>query len=184
RKEQTMACIRKKKRGGKWILDYRDQQGRRHWETVNGNRKAAERLLAQRIQEIGKGVYQAPHEHITFDELAVSFLRQCEGTVRDTTLKDYTGNLRLHLAPYFAGWKIRSIRRADVESLRARLLDKSVGPRTVNKVLALLGQACRYAIRHGWLETNPAEGTKLRAGSRRSHDLVESARDKRAAGGF
>jgi integrase len=32
----------------------------------------------------------------------------------------------------------------------------------------------RYAIRHEWLETNPAEGTKLRGSSRRSHDLVEA----------
>ena len=50
-----MACIRKRR--GKWVLDYRDQQGRRHWETVEGNRKAADELLAQRIREVGRGTY-------------------------------------------------------------------------------------------------------------------------------
>ncbi|MGH8472575.1 MAG: tyrosine-type recombinase/integrase [Gammaproteobacteria bacterium] len=33
---------------------------------------------------------------------------------------------------------------------------------------------CRYAIWHEWLESNPAEGTKLPGSSRRSHDLVEA----------
>lgn len=166
-----MACVRRRR--GKWCLDYRDHTGRRRWETTSGNRKAAERLLAQRVQEIGRGTFQAPREHVSFDELAESFLRHCEGQVRDTTLKDYRGNLTRHLLPNFRGWKIRAIRRTDVETFRARLLDKGV-PRTVNKCLTLLGQMCRYAIRHGWLEANPAEGTKLRAGSRRSHDLIES----------
>ena len=66
------ACIRKRR--GKWVLDYRDQQGRRHWETVEGNRKAADELLAQRIREVGRGTYQAPHELVDFDALAAAFL--------------------------------------------------------------------------------------------------------------
>jgi integrase len=41
-----MACIRKRR--GHWCLDYRDQQGFRHWETTKGNRKEAERLLVNR----------------------------------------------------------------------------------------------------------------------------------------
>lgn len=167
-----MACVRRRR--GKWCLDYRDQQGRRHWETTSGNRKAADRLLAQRLQEIGRGTYAPVREQVTFDEAAASFLAHCEGQVRDTTLKDYACCLRLHLTPYFSGWKLRAIQRHCVEAFRARLLDKGI-PRTVNKCLTLLGQLCRYAIRHGWLETNPAEGTRLRMGSRRSHDLVEGS---------
>lgn len=51
-----MACVRRRR--GKWCLDYRDHTGRRRWETTSGNRKAAERLLAQRVQEIGRGTFQ------------------------------------------------------------------------------------------------------------------------------
>jgi hypothetical protein len=98
------------------------------WTTVtkpaaatSGNRKAAERLLAQRVQEIERGTYQTPREHVSFDELAVSFLTHCEGQVRDTTLKDDRGNLTRHLLSNFWGWKIRAMRRADVEAFRARL---------------------------------------------------------------
>ena len=46
-----MACVRKRRvgKGYRWVLDYRDQQGRRHWETTKGNRKEAEGLLAERV---------------------------------------------------------------------------------------------------------------------------------------
>jgi hypothetical protein len=52
-----MACIRKRR--GRWCLDYRDQY-RRHWETTKGNRKEAERLLAERVRDISRGTLGAP----------------------------------------------------------------------------------------------------------------------------
>ena len=171
-----MACVRKRRvgKGSRWVLDYRDQQGRRHWETTKGNRKEAEGLLAERVREIGRGTYRAPVERVTFDDLGEAYLKDAAANVRATTLKDYKCNLTLHLTPYFRGWKIRNIRRADVEDFRAHLLDAGIGPTTVNKCLTLLGALFRYAIRHEYIEANPAEGTKLRGSSRRSHDLVEA----------
>ncbi|MGH8538704.1 MAG: hypothetical protein ACREXM_20250 [Gammaproteobacteria bacterium] len=84
-----MACIRKRR--GRWVLDYRDQHGIRHVESTKGNRKAAERLLAERVREIGRGTYQAPSEAIDFDALAHAFLQHAKGTTRETTFKDYRG---------------------------------------------------------------------------------------------
>jgi hypothetical protein len=47
---RVRACIRKGRvgKGFRWVLDYRDQQGLRHWKTTEGNRKEAERPLAAR----------------------------------------------------------------------------------------------------------------------------------------
>ena len=172
-----MACVRKRRvgKGYRWVLDYRDQQGRRHWETTKGNRKEAEGLLAERAREIGRGTYRAPAERVIFDNAAAAYLKHTEASVRTATIKDYKCNLTLHLLPYFQGWKLRDIRRADVEALRARLLDGGTGRRTVNKSLSLLVSMFRYAMRHEWCDANPAEDTKLRASSRRSHDCIEGA---------
>jgi integrase len=171
-----MACVRKRKvgKGLRWVLDYRDQKGRRHWETTKGNRKAAERLLSERVRQISRGTYRAPAEQVTFEDLAQAYLKHAEASVRVTTFRNYDGTLRRHLLPWFQGWKVRDIRRADVEAFRAYLCDTGSGPTTVNKCLTLLGATFRYAIRHEWLDSNPAEGTKLRASSRRSHDVVEA----------
>ena len=138
-----MACVRKRRvgKGSRWVLDYRDQQGRRHWETTKGNRKEAEGRLAERVRQIGRGTYRAPAERVSFEDLGEAYLKGAAANVRATTLKDYTCNLTLHLMPYFRGWKIRDIRRADVEAFRAHLLEAGIGPTTVNKCLTLLG-AC------------------------------------------
>jgi hypothetical protein len=120
------------------------------------------------------GTYRAPVERVSFEGLAQAFLKDAEPNVRETTFKDYRGNLNRHLTPWFQGWKLLNIRRTDVEAFRAHLCDGGIGPRTVNKCLTLLGALFRYAMRHEWIEANPAEGTKLRASSRRSHDLVEA----------
>ena len=37
-----MACV--KKRRGKWVVDWRDAQGRRHWETKPDKKSANDRL--------------------------------------------------------------------------------------------------------------------------------------------
>jgi Phage integrase, N-terminal SAM-like domain len=168
-----MACIRKRR--GRWVLDYRDQQGCWHWETVEGNRKEAQRLLAERVREISRGTYRGPTEQVSFEGLAQAFLKDAEANVRDTTFKDYRGNLNRHLLPWFQGLKVRDIRRADpkpasrpihgtpyVESFRAHLLDSGIGPRTVNKCLTLLGAMFLYAIRCEWLETNPPKAPSSR----------------------
>ena len=69
-----MACVRKRRvgKGYRWVLDYRDQQGRRHWETTKGNRKEAEGLLAERVREIGRGTYRAPAERVIFEDAGAS----------------------------------------------------------------------------------------------------------------
>jgi hypothetical protein len=52
-----MACVTKRR--GKYVLDYYDQNGKRRWETTNGNRKEAELLLAQRLQETHGGDFHS-----------------------------------------------------------------------------------------------------------------------------
>jgi site-specific recombinase XerD len=128
--------------------------------------------MAERVREVSRGTCRAPAERVSFEDLAQAYLKDAAANVRATTLKDYKCNLTLHLTPYFRGWKIRDIRRADVEAVRAHLLDAGIGPTTVNKCLTLLGALFRYAIRHEYVEANPAEGTKLRGSSRCSRDLV------------
>ena len=50
-----MACVRKRR--GKWVIDFYDQFGDRHWETVGTNKKEAEEKLAEKMLEIRKGAY-------------------------------------------------------------------------------------------------------------------------------
>jgi len=159
-----MACVRKRR--GKWVLDYADHQGKRRWETTKGTRKEAEQLLAKRLREIGRGEYQARADYKVFDELVESYrVAHLAVNLRENTRRDYECNLRLYIVPYFAGIKIRNITPDMVETFRSVLVDRGVGRRTVNKCHTLLSTMLRYALRHRWLNYNPAaEIRKLRDG--------------------
>jgi len=169
----AVACIRKRR--NKWVLDYRDHQGRRHWETVHGNRKDAEQLLAQRLQEIGKGEYQAKNEQTTFDELSDAYKTgHIAVNVRQSTRRDYERNIRRYLIPHFAGMKIRTISPEMIEAFRSKLLEQGTGRRTVNKCHTLLSAMLRYALRYRWISYNAAaEVRKLRADTEHQNRLAE-----------
>jgi len=181
-----MACVTKRR--GKWILDYRDQQGKRHWETTNGNRKQAGLLLAQRLQEIGRHEYQPRSEQKTFDELADAYLAgHVRVNVRASTAKSYEGDLNRHILPYFKGRKIREITPDDIDHFKSHLLEKEikrkrkneivinkgVGRRTVNKCLTLLSMMFRYALRYRWMSYNPAAEVKKLRYPTIKHDLID-----------
>jgi integrase len=158
------------------LLDYRDQFGRRHWETTTGNRKEAERLLAQRLIEIGCDDYRAPDEQKTFNELVAAYR---SGHVRvavcASTANWYEGAIRNHLLPYFAGRMVREINAQQVERFRQMMVEKGRGRRTVNKCLTLLGAMYRYALKHRWVSYNPvALVAKLREEAGAKQDALDS----------
>ena len=62
-----MACIRKRR--GKWVIDYYDQFGKRHWETCK-NKKEAEQRLAKRLLEVANESYRPENRAKRFDEIA------------------------------------------------------------------------------------------------------------------
>jgi hypothetical protein len=54
-----MACV--VKRRGKWVVDFRDHEGKRRWETYE-TRREADDALAKRIGEVKGGVYRAARD--------------------------------------------------------------------------------------------------------------------------
>jgi hypothetical protein len=84
-----MACI--KKRRGKWVVDYRDSQGRRHWETKEDKKSAQDRL-----SEILKGQDTiAVAENRTFKEYGEWWLDNCaKGAIKASTYQEYEAVLR------------------------------------------------------------------------------------------
>ncbi len=80
-----MACVRKRR--GKWTLDYTDQHGHRRREAVDGNKKDAQRLLAKRLQEIGRGTLAMPRitKAVAFHEAAHAVIRVAVGLGPTTT---------------------------------------------------------------------------------------------------
>lgn len=69
-----MACVRKRR--GRYVADFRDQNGERHIETPKGTfetmafeKRAAEALLKKRLGEVDSGAYVPPEDRHTFHEV-------------------------------------------------------------------------------------------------------------------
>ena len=90
------------------MLDYYDQHGKRHWETVRRNKKDAEKLLIRRLSEIEKGTFST--EDITFSDFANMWLENyARINVKDSTYVSYEKHIRNHLKPFFRDMGLKKI---------------------------------------------------------------------------
>ena len=152
-----MACV--VKRRGKWVLDFRDRQGKRRWESYR-TRKEADAALAERLGELKTGTFVARGKERRFEDLAEAFEKAHKPHVKRNTWTGYECNIRLHLHPFFDGYKLPAITVADIERFTTDRLEHGVGPRTANKRLTLLISMFKYAGKHGWMHANPAQYVK------------------------
>jgi len=150
-----MACVRKRR--DKWVIDFYDQFGKRHWETVGTNKKEAEEVLAQRLLEVGKSVYRPQSKAKKFDEVAEHWYQtQIVPNKRPKTAHYYRNLLDNHLLPFFTGIKLSRVDVALIERYMAsRVEENLVGKTTINKSITTLGTILRYAVRHKLLDSNP-----------------------------
>ena len=72
----------------------------------------------------------------------------------------YEGLLRIHLEPFFLGYKLTEIRVADVEGFVEDRREQETGPITINKCLTLLVSLFKYGSKHEWMHSNPAQHVK------------------------
>ncbi len=175
-----MSCVRKRR--GKWVIDFYDQFGRRHWETVGTNKKAAEEQLAQRIQEVGKEIFQPIQLSKTFKEVSAEwFQSQVETKKRPKTVKYYKDIKGIHLDPYFGEIKVGRIDFALIEKYMAFKLTKGkLNKDSINKTVTALGTILKYAVRRKFIESNPVPNVeRFRKGLmslRRRNDFLSQKR--------
>lgn len=150
-----MPCVRKRR--GKWVIDFYDQFGQRHWETVGTNKKDATEKLAQRIQEVGKEIFQPIQLSKPFKEVSAEwFQNQVETKKRPRTAKYYKDIKEIHLDPYFGEVKVGRIDFALIEKYMAYKLTKGrLSKDSINKTVTALGTILKYAVRRKFIESNP-----------------------------
>jgi integrase len=72
-----------------------------------------------------------------------------------TTVKDYRGYLRRHLAPFFGERTLDGIDEREVGSYLMRKRGERLSAKTVNNHLNFLHGLFKFAVKRGWAERNP-----------------------------
>lgn len=148
------------RRRNRYVVDWRDATGRRRWKSFT-KLKAASAYRDQVSEQTRKGI--VVDDRLTFDTFVADYrkIHLESGAVRKGTKADYASLLKCHLVPYFTGCKMRDIRRADVLKFRGHMLDESVGRRTINKALSLLGTLFNQAIESERIHHQPVKNVML-----------------------
>ena len=157
-----MACVRRRR--GKWVADYRDPSGKRHWETFE-TRKEAEAALAGATVAIRANRYVPPNDKRTVKDAHASWRNLCvEGSdnrsgkpLRATTAAFYSTVWRVHLEERWGALKLRQVDAESVARWKQEKLDAGVGVRTMLCALHVLAAVFKHARRFGWTSADPLE---------------------------
>jgi integrase len=156
--------------------------GRRRWKTVAGNQDAAERELHDVCSRVNRGE-RIGVAGLRLGDCVDEWKETQRARLRPKTLATYEAHLRLHVLPRLGRTKMSDVREDDVLALISEMAEgwhfverdgrwvkeKSERPYaawTVRGVLVALSRVFAYAVRRGYVATNPV--SRLERGERPS----------------
>jgi len=156
-----MACVRKRR--GRWVADFRDNQGKRHWSTYR-TKKEADDALADVRRDLREGAYRDPVTLPTFEQVARDWLAVKQDHPASSFMFWQT-QVERHFLPAFGALRIDQVTVRDVERFRNAKRDGTDGHErlqrsTINQLLQTLTAILEYAVVHQYLNANPGKQVK------------------------
>jgi len=142
-------------RSGSWYAVYRDGATQK-WESAGTSKRAAEKLLAKRMNQINAGTYQE-FEKILFEEYSAKWLSDyAKVSVKRSTFISYEDIVRLHLNPRFGKQYLHRISAADVQKfVSEKITNEELSPKTVINILIPLKEMFKHAVVWGLIKRDP-----------------------------
>ncbi len=161
----------------RWLLDYRDLQGKRRAKQFRTKGEAVAFETKVR-SEIANGVHIADTAAITVAQAADIWLQraQTEG-LEASTLKQYNEHVRIHIVPMIGELKLSKLNKPEVEKLKDLLLNSRSRALT-RKVLTSLKGVLAEAHRRGLINQNVAIGTKVSMPKRHEEEVEIPTKDE------
>jgi integrase len=168
-----MASVRKRMQGTKttWLVDYFDQEGRRHNKTF-ATQKEAKDWHVRTVIEIKDGVHTPETDSITVAEAGELWLAQGKSDgLEYGTLKQYEQHLRLHITPFIGRIKLAHLSPTHVQRLRDKLIEAGRSRDMARRVVVSLGALLASAMSYGKAAKNIVhDAARLRKGRDRRFD--------------
>jgi len=143
-------------RSGNWYAVYRDGC-KQKWERAGISKRAAEKLLAKRMNQINNGTYQE-FEKILFDKFAEKWLSDyARVSVKRSTYISYQSIVRLHLNPCFGKQFLHRITTSDMQKFVSDKITKDKqSPKSVVNILVVFKEMFKHAVIWGYLKRDPS----------------------------
>jgi integrase len=147
-----MACV--KRRRNRWVVDFRDQDGTRRWQSYK-TRDEADTALSKLTPAVREGTYRPPAELPALATVARDWFATKAGH-RVSSQAGWQVHLDAHILPALGTRRIDQIGVADVDAFREDRRATGLAPQTVNKLLTTLAAVFTFAQRRELITRNPA----------------------------
>jgi len=150
-----MACITKRR--GRYVIDFYDNKGKRNRQTLKKGttKKAAKDKLREIEDQLSKGIYIPDKKIPLFSDVGKDWLEYKKMNLRESTWSVYEGHTRIHFKE-FDKIKINRITTAKIENFITSKQKQGMNILTLRKILVSLNQIFSYAVRHKYIDYNPA----------------------------
>ncbi len=143
------------KRRSRYVVDYRDLDRKRRWESFSTRKEADDRL-----EEILKGLRQRtfcpPSKIPVFETTAKEWLETKRGR-RVASYAQWQTHVEKHLVPAIGKHRLDWIDVGAIERMRDNFRERGLSARTVNKVLTTASAIFDLAQRRGYVAVNGAK---------------------------
>jgi integrase len=148
-----------------WIVDYVDQQGQRHIQTLS-RKKEADELHATVKVDVRQGVHTPQGKSITVAEAAEDWIKYVELEKRErSTVEYYRNHIDRHINPRLGRERLAKLTTPRIEAFRDDLLANLSRPQA-RKVLTSLKSLLRDAKRRGNVAQNVAMDVSVKDSKR------------------
>jgi len=166
-----MATVRKRKFGTDkeaWIVDYRDQHGKRHLKTFP-TKKAAEAWKVNALHEVQQGIHTAASLCKTVEEAWRLWMADCEANnLEFGTIRQRRQHLTHHVIPYIGRLRLADLTTPMVYDFDSKLRNDGRSPAMRRKVLTNLKTMLSFAQGRGLVAQNVARGVRVKIENRES----------------
>lgn len=144
----------------KYVIDFYDNLGKRHVETIGKNWHEADRALNDRMTRIDNGTFNPARGQTLFKDFAEKWYNNKVG-IKPATLLSYRVILDTHLIPYFGNAKISNIARVNIQDFvsfkvkEEKTHERNLSPKTLSNILVVLHQILEEAEIAGEIIMNP-----------------------------
>jgi integrase len=175
------------KRGSRYVVVYRDPQGRQRKRSARTLAEARD-LKATLRADVSRGEYRAL-SRVTFADYAPEWISNYQGRTsrgfRDTTRAEYARDLGLDpvtrqpLDPprgavaFFGRMRLTEIEPRDIKRYASELAHRGLAPSSVRLELAPLRALLSTAVEEGLIRSNPAAGLRITQRVAQDHDEGE-----------
>jgi integrase len=164
------------RRGSRYVVVYRDPQGRQRKHAARTLAEARE-LKATLTADVSRGEYRAL-SRVTFADYAADWIASYQGRtsrgIRPETLADYRADLERVALPFFGRVQLTAIEPRDIKRLAADLASRGLAPSSVRNTLAPMRALLATAFEEGLIRSNPAAGVRLAQGVERNGGLPQA----------